>query len=75
MKKIINIIKRKLGHFILEDHIKNGLIVGKNFSHVRTTKIYYTHCWHITIGDDVTFAPDVMILAHDTSTRTPFKIY
>jgi maltose O-acetyltransferase len=73
MKKIINIIKRKLGHFILEDHIKNGLIVGKNFSHGRTTKIDYTHCWHITIGDDVTFAPDVMILAHDTSTRTPLK--
>jgi maltose O-acetyltransferase len=70
MKKII---KRILGHFILEDYIKNGLIVGKNFQCGRTTKIDYPHCWHITIGDDVTFGPDVMILAHDTSTKSYLK--
>ena len=73
MKKIKNLIKRKLGHFILEDHINNGLIVGKNFQCGRTTKIDYTHCWHIKIGDDVTFAPDVIILAHDTSTKAVLK--
>lgn len=27
------------------------------------------HCWHITIGDNVTLAPRVYILAHDASTK------
>jgi len=28
-----------------------------------------SHCWHIEIGDDVTLAPRVHILAHDASTQ------
>jgi maltose O-acetyltransferase len=28
-----------------------------------------SHCWHITIGDDVVFAPNVHVLAHDASTK------
>lgn len=28
-----------------------------------------SHCWHIKIGDNVTLAPRVHILAHDTSTK------
>ncbi|MBN2788415.1 MAG: hypothetical protein JXQ69_08865 [Paludibacteraceae bacterium] len=28
-----------------------------------------SHCWHIQIGDDVILAPNVHILAHDTSTK------
>ena len=28
-----------------------------------------SHCWHIRIGDNVTLAPRVHILAHDTSTK------
>ena len=31
--------------------------------------IDFSHCWHITIGDNVTLAPRVHILAHDASTR------
>ena len=31
--------------------------------------IDYSHSWHITIGDDVTLAPHVHILAHDASTK------
>ncbi|PKQ20630.1 MAG: acetyltransferase [Actinobacteria bacterium HGW-Actinobacteria-6] len=29
----------------------------------------WSHCWHITIGDDVTMAPGVRIIAHDASTK------
>jgi maltose O-acetyltransferase len=31
--------------------------------------IDHSHAWHITIGDDVTLAPRVHILAHDASTK------
>lgn len=31
--------------------------------------IDYSHVWHIEIGDDVTLAPRVAILAHDASTK------
>jgi acetyltransferase-like isoleucine patch superfamily enzyme len=31
--------------------------------------IDYSHYWHITIGENVTIAPRVHILAHDASTK------
>lgn len=49
--------------------IKLGLKVGKNFSRQEKTIIDQSHCWLITIGDDVTLAPRVHILAHDASTK------
>lgn len=52
-----------------EDLIKLGLTVGKNFSRQEKTLIDQSHCWLITIGDDVTLAPRVHILAHDASTK------
>ena len=48
---------------------KRGLKVGKNFSMQDQVIIDPHHCWHITIGDDVTLAPRVYILAHDASTK------
>jgi maltose O-acetyltransferase len=33
-----------------------------------------SHCWHISIGDNVILAPNVHILAHDASTK-PFLNY
>ena len=53
-----------------EDLIKLGLTVGKNFSRQEKTLIDQSHCWLITIGDDVTLAPRVHILAHDASTKS-----
>ncbi|MUG43407.1 acyltransferase [Paenibacillus woosongensis] len=50
--------------------IKRGLKVGKNFNLQAECFIDFPHCWLITIGDNVTFAPRVHILAHDTSART-----
>ena len=48
--------------------IKRGLIVGKNFNRMGGVIIDPTHCYHISIGDNVTLAPRVHILAHDSST-------
>lgn len=48
---------------------RGGVIVGKNFSMQQGCIIDDSHCWMITIGDNVTLAPNVHILAHDASTK------
>ncbi len=53
----------------LQEHIKRGLTVGKNFHMLADVTIDYAHVWHIEIGDDVTLAPRVYILAHDASMK------
>jgi len=53
----------------LKKLIKTGLIVGKNFSMQEGVIIDGSHTWHIDIGDDVTLAHRVHILAHDASTK------
>ncbi|MBR2888838.1 MAG: acyltransferase [Oscillospiraceae bacterium] len=45
-----------------------GLTVGKNFNPQLGYDLDPSHCWLITIGDNVTFGPRVQILAHDAST-------
>lgn len=60
----------KLPHKTLLDKLKeNGLKVGDNFNMLPECIIDYSHCWHIIIGDNVTLAPRVHILAHDASTK------
>jgi maltose O-acetyltransferase len=49
--------------------VKRGLVVGKNFRVQEEVIIDDSHCWHIIIGDDVTLAARVHILAHDASTK------
>ena len=44
-----------------------GLKVGDNFQRMGGVIIDPSHCYHITIGDNVTLAPRVHILAHDAS--------
>lgn len=74
MKKIKSTLKalrsRILGEIDIEILKKRGLKVGENFSLKDGCIIDWSHCWNITIGDDVTFAPRVHILAHDASTKT-----
>ena len=53
-----------------EDLISLGLTVGTNFSRQEKTLIDQSHCWLINIGNDVTLAPRVHILAHDASTKS-----
>jgi maltose O-acetyltransferase len=70
MKKII----RKLLEYLrgepqhLDKLVKRGLKIGKNFTRMGGVILDPSHCYHITIGDNVTLAPRVHILAHDSST-------
>lgn len=70
MRKILGrIAQRILNRSPLKNYIQTGLTVGKNFSMLEEVTMDVCHCWHITIGDDVTLAPRVQILAHDASTK------
>ena len=53
----------------LEANLKAGMKVGKNCFGLQGCTIDYAHSWLIEIGDDVIFAPQVYLLAHDTSTK------
>jgi maltose O-acetyltransferase len=48
--------------------VKGGLVVGKNFGRMHGTILDPSHVWLISIGDNVTLAPRVIVLAHDAST-------
>lgn len=63
------IILKLRGEVSTSQLIKSGLVVGYNFNRLYGCKIDSTHCWLISIGDNVTLAPGVHILAHDASTR------
>lgn len=66
LKKILDRIR---GEQNLEKLVKRGLVVGKDFTCMGGVIIDPSHCWHITIGNNVTLAPRVHILAHDASTK------
>ncbi|UMB60340.1 acyltransferase [Lutibacter sp. A80] len=53
----------------LNANIAAGLKVGENCSGLIGCTIDHGHCWLIEIGDNVVFAPQVYLLAHDTSTK------
>lgn len=50
--------------------IKDGLSVGKNVKIERGVSIDPSFPWLVTIGNDVTIAPDCLILCHDGSMKT-----
>lgn len=53
----------------LEIAIENGLKIGKNCHIMGECIIDPGHCWLIQIGNNVTLAPRVHILAHDASCK------
>jgi maltose O-acetyltransferase len=53
----------------MESLKRRGLVVGRGFNIMIGATIDRSHCWLITIGDDVTVSRDVRILAHDASTK------
>ena len=57
------------GEHDLAKLMKRGLVVGKGFIKMGGVIIDPSHCWHISIGDNVTLAPNVHVLAHDASTK------
>lgn len=62
-------IKGKTDDELLADLIEKGLKIGRNFSKQEGCIIDGSHCWLISIGNNVTLAPRVQILAHDASTK------
>ncbi len=74
MRVILNFLRARLRKFVnqeewLEDHIKAGLKVGKNCEIQPGLIVDHSHCWLIEIGNNVTIAPYVYLLAHDASTK------
>lgn len=69
IKRLIKrFIYRLRADFCTEDLIDMGLKVGKNFCRMHGVILDPSHCWLISIGDNVTLAPRVHVLAHDAST-------
>ena len=68
MRILKKILSRLRGEQNIDKLIKRGLTVGKNCK-LGSCTIDPSHCFHITIGDNVTFGPRVHILAHDASTK------
>lgn len=70
VRKILEYLRGEPQH--LGKLLKRGLKIGKDFKRMGGVIIDPSHCYHITIGDNVTLAPRVHILAHDTSTYVFF---
>lgn len=49
--------------------LEKGMKVGNNCHGLAACTIDYAHCLLIEIGENVTFAPQVYLLAHDASTK------
>ena len=68
MNPIKEAVFRLRGQYTIDRLVKMGLTVGRNFAPQHGYELDPSHCWLITIGDDVVFGPNVSILAHDAST-------
>lgn len=66
---IRSIINKLRGHTDVPTLIKKGLTVGDNVFINFHCIIDESFCWLISIGNNVTLAPNVHILAHDASTK------
>ena len=62
------ILYRLRGEYTTEKLIHLGMKVGKNYHRLNGVILDPAHCWLIEIGDNVTMAPRVHVLAHDAST-------
>lgn len=61
------LVYRLRANYTTEHLIKEGLEVGNNFLRMHDVIIDPSHVWLIKIGNNVTLAPRVHILAHDAS--------
>ena len=65
-RNIIMLLNREIPTEVL---IKRGMKVGKDFNRQQGCFIDPSHCFLITIGDDVTMSIRVTVMAHDASTK------
>lgn len=70
---IKELLYRIRGEYTTEKLQRMGMKVGKNFRRLNGCILDPAHCWLITIGDNVTLAPRVHVLAHDASTKIFLK--
>ena len=72
IKKIQKFLKAWLGSDTgptVQDMIDMGMKMGENVLYDVSCNFDYSHCWLITIGNNVTFGPKTYVLAHDASTK------
>ena len=69
VSNIKDVIRRIIGEIPTKTLIKRGMKVGKNFNRQQGCFLDPTHCWLISIGNDVTLSIRVTILAHDAATK------
>jgi maltose O-acetyltransferase len=74
LTKIKNFLRIKMGKTSIEELtvkacLDLGMKVGKNCHGLSGSTIDDAHCWLIKIGNNVTFAPQTYLLAHDASTK------
>jgi len=50
-------------------YVRRGLRIGERCDLQEPFELDPSHCWLVEIGDDVTFAPDVHVIAHDASCK------
>ena len=70
MSFVKEMLYRIRGEYTTEKLISMGMKVGKDFKRLNGVILDPGHCWLIEIGNNVTMAPRVHILAHDASTKT-----
>lgn len=63
------ILHRFRGELNIERLKKQGLKIGRECKILPGVIIDPSHVWHVVIGDEVTLAPRVHILAHDASMK------
>ena len=66
LRKILMLLNREVP---TETLIKRGMKVGKDFNRQQGCFLDPTHCFMISIGDDVTMSIRVTVMAHDASTK------
>lgn len=69
MIRLSDLKYRLRGEVSTKQLIEQGMKIGKNFERMNNVLIDDSHAWLIEIGDNVTLAPRVHILAHDASTK------
>lgn len=62
-------IDRKITKMRIQRWVKQGATIGTDFQLERNAFLDSSFPWLITIGDNVTLAPDALVLCHDGSTK------